>query len=499
MHRAIRAAARELPPSAAGGIVLVALFAIITALSAVAPRAPRETAQVAAAPSATPIPTATLPTTTPGPAFVVPQPGDPAVVRGPLVLPRPTPAPAPTGLGIAPEAGGIVFRACCEKGQLNGIWRYDGETGTVRRVGASGKPTADGRGYVVRQDDARYMRVDAASGSIVPIAPLGAISADAFPAGSDPIGAYVDGATWLMGRDGKPRRLPTELQVSTVHVSPDGRRVALLAVPPDPPPPERRIPTELWIVDLPDGTPRLLARVQLGGMGPTLQLGPWSPDGTLLMYWEISLSNSMNADGAPLRAVDVRTGTRYDLGVTLYGASRLSWKAPHTLAYVSGGSRMTWEHKTVRIWSPEAGATDVTMSGVGLNPSWSADGTKLYLVLADAHDYDPMPYFAGRDSGDRRLSVYDVATRRLTRGDRVEGRVYEGVRATQSGTSLLTMWRTTQVATSLNTLPPIAMTLGLLDPATGRTKPLVRTAGDVGFGYYGSYEGPEGMAWSAGR
>lgn len=506
---------RQLPPSAVAAIALSTMFVAITALAATFPRLPREAPSdvLAAAARATASPTF-APTTVPPPVLrpaptpsleMRPPPLRSGVDR-PTVPPRPKPEPAPVALSVAPEAGGIVFRHCCEKGQLQGVWRYDGATGTVRRIGVNGEPTADGRGYVVRQDDGHFVRVDAATGSTEAIAPLGATSADAAPTSSDLVSAYVEGATWVVPRAGEPRRVAGDLSVSTVRVSPDGRRLALVVGIPnayavntvnahEPP----RIPTELWALDLPDGAPRRLVRLQQGSMGPQIQLGPWSPDGTLLAYWEVSISNSINADGVRLRAVDVRSGTTYDLGTTLFGASRLSWKPPHTLAYVSGGSRMTWDHKTVRIWSPETGPVDVNASGIGLNPSWSADGRSLYLITADEHDYDPVPYFAARDSGDRRLSVYDAATRRITTSAGLADRVYEGARGSRDGASVLVIWRAAYAARSLQELPPITMTLGLLDLSTGRVKELVRIAGDVGFGYYGSYEGPEGMAWSMGR
>lgn len=505
MRSAIRRLAHDLPPNAAGALALAGLFVVISALALVAPRTPRERAEDLAVASAPPSSSTTAPPgATPATGRVLfPQPGDPGVLLVTPALPQPTPAPAPLGLGAAPEAGGIIFRIYAGSVAQRGVWRYDGATGTVRRLGSSGEPTGDGRGYVVRQDDAQYVRVDAATGSVAPIAPLGALSADAGPAGSDVIGAHVEGAAWITLRDGSTKRVAGDLTASTVRISPDGRRLALVVAVPDPAAANVRRPptiaTELWTLDLPDGAPRLLVRLRAGEMVPQIQLGPWSPDGTLLAYWEVSISNSINADGVALRAVDVRSGAIHDLGTTLYGASRLSWKAPHTLAFVSGGGRGTWDHKAVRIWSPEAGATDVTTSGIGLNPSWSADGTKLYLVSAQEHVYDPVQYWAGRDSGDRRLGVYEIATRRLATFERLSGYAYEGVRAGRDGTHLLVLWRSTYFSRSVNELPPVEMTLGLFEPATGRTKPLVRLAGDVGFGYYGSYEGPESMAWSEGR
>jgi hypothetical protein len=496
---------RELPPSVVAGLALAVTFAAVSTLATIAPRAARvdRTGALSAA-TATPRTTAT-----PTPSLRASPTLDDAVRLPPLLPgvdrptppPRPTPEPAPVALGIAPEAGGIVFRHCCEKGQLQGVWRYDGATGTVARLGVNGEPTIDGRGYVVRQDDAHFVLVDAAAGTTEPVAPLGAMSADAAPTGSDLISAFAEGSTWVVPRTGDPRRITTDLSVATVRISPDARRLALVGPVLDrhaSPPPLSS--TELWIVDLPDGAPRRLVQLRPGSMGPTIQLGPWSPDGTLLAYWEVSISGSINADGVRLRAVDVRSGATHDLGTTLYGASRLSWKAPHTLAFVAGGGRETWSRKAVRIWSPERGTVDVTTAGtVGLNPSWSADGTKLYFITAGEHQYVPVDFFAGRDSGARGLSVYDLTTKRITTLASPGAYVYEGVRQSRDGKQLLVMWRPTYDVRALQDLPAISMTLGLLDLATGRATPLVRIAGDVGFGYYGSYDGPEGMAWSMGR
>jgi hypothetical protein len=123
----------------------------------------------------------------------------------------------------------------------------------------------------------------------------------------------------------------------------------------------------------------------------------------------------------------------------------------------------------------------------------------LYLITADEHDYVPVDYFAGKDSGGRSLSVYDTTTKRITTLAPPGSSVYEGMRESRDGRHLLVMWRPTHVVRSLDELPAIPMTLGLFDRATGQATPLVRIAGDVGFGYYGSYDGPEGMAWSEGR
>lgn len=479
--------------------MLAALFVVLTAISAVTPRAPQRSI-VLASPSATPSAPPTLvsagqPTPTLEPRLPPLLPG----VDRPSMAPRTAkPLPAPVALAAAPEAGGIVFSAG-GRGEPVGVWRYDGKTGAVRRVGSSGGPTVDGTGYVVREDDAHYVRIDARTGAREEIAPLGALGADAAPAGSDLLGAYVEGAAWVMPRSRAPWKI-ADLWATAVRVSPDGKRLAIVATSPPPADrTDRRLPNELWVVDLPHGTPRLLVRLQQGAMGPTFQLARWSPDSTLLTYFEISISGSMNADGGGLRAIDVRTATVHDLGVTLFGASRLSWAAAHTLAYVAGGNRMTWDHKTVRIWSPEDGTTNVTTAGIGLNPSWTADGRALYLITADEHDYDPLRYFAGRDSGDRRLSVYDTATRTMRTSPHPPDRVYEGARPSRDGRSVLVMWRPTYTVTSLSDLPPIALTLGLLDTSTGRVREILRIAGDIGFGYYGGYDGPEGLGWSEGR
>jgi hypothetical protein len=493
---------RQLPPNATAALALAGIFVVVSGLAAIAPRR-MPVDRSAALAAVTAAPTAT-PTSTPMPALRASPALDDAARLPPLLPgidrptppPRPTPEPAPVALGTAPAAGGILFRACERLCTTPGIWRYDGGYGTLTRVGEWGEPTSNGRGYVVRRDDGQFTYVASASGVQANIAPVGATAADALITEDGRfVTAYVDGATSFTTGN-RTFVVTRDLSVTSLRLSTDARRLALLVTLPGA---RAFSATEIWVADLPGGSPRRLLHADLVNMGPVLQVGPWSPDGTLLAYWEISISGSMNADGVRLRVVDVRSGATHDLGTTLYGASRLSWKAPHTLAYVSGGSRMTWDHKAVRIWSPESGFTNVTTSGIGLNPSWSADGTKLYLIAADEYPYVPVDYFAGRDSGARRLSVYDVATKRITMLASPRAYVYEGVRQSRDGTQLLVMWRPTYDVRMLQDLPAITMTLGLFDPATGRATPLVRIAGDVGFGYYGGYDGPEGMVWSEGR
>src|SRR5207302_9848840 len=105
---------------------------------------------------------------------------------------------------------------------------------------------------------------------------------------------------------------------------------------------------------------------------------------------------------------DVTTGALTQLGRTLLSPG--AWRAPHTLAFVSGGGRFTWDHKTLRTWRPEVGTRDVTgPAEVGLAPAWDPSG-RLWFVTATAGDYVPATYFAGTGIGDRRIAIFDPAS-----------------------------------------------------------------------------------------
>jgi WD40 repeat protein len=222
----------------------------------------------------------------------------------------------------------------------------------------------------------------------------------------------------------------------------------------------------------------------------------WSPDGRYLALWEVDFfSGSLDLDGRPLVVLDAMSGRRTDLGPTLLRGTA-AWTAPHTLAFVAGRFRMVWDEKSVRLWSPESGVETVTPAGkVGFAPAWSADGRSLYFVLGGAGQYEPLAFFAGRGVGDRRIAVYDRATRTTATLEHEAGYVEEGAQLSRDGTRLLVLRRTTVSSSDVSSIPDAPLEIWLTGPSGTHGTALVRVT-KIGFGYYGWYPGPDDWDWS---
>ena len=250
------------------------------------------------------------------------------------------------------------------------------------------------------------------------------------------------------------------------------------------------ISNELAIRDTAGGVERVVYRA------PELfYWSGWSPDGRYVALWEVdSYSGSVDLDGRPLVVIDTATGRRFDLGRTLLNGST-AWTPPHTLALVAGLGRDVWRDKTLRLWSPENGTREVTPPGIStFAPAWSADGASLYFASGPAGDYEPLSVFAGQGVGDRRITVYDVATGKLRPLAHESGYVEEGARPSRDGTKLLVLRRKTVVATDIRSIPDAPLEVWLTDPNGGHGVALVRITKT--FGYYGWDPGPSEWEWS---
>ncbi len=271
--------------------------------------------------------------------------------------------------------------------------------------------------------------------------------------------------------------------------------------------------TDLWIIDQAAGTERLLyspPAVPGSGKGPTAQpnpsvapyvfrrtenLGPWSPDERYLALWLVGLvSGSMDADGRPLAIIDVQTGVMTELGYTLLNNS-VAWRAPHTLAYVAGGGRETWNNKTLRVWTPEAGSRALTTPDeVGIAPAWAPDG-RLWFVRGISGAYDVPTYFAGRGIGDRSLVALDLVTGARAVMPRAPGYAAEGLRISGDGKLVLLQRRRLDPAAKAGTSPDSWVELWSARPDGSAGHPLVRLSAQNGFGYYGGYCSLATMEW----
>jgi len=275
---------------------------------------------------------------------------------------------------------------------------------------------------------------------------------------------------------------------STEHPSPAGGAIAVERLRSTPG--RYFIATELAIRE--QGVERLLYR----SPGDGFYWSGWSPDGHYVALWEIdSYSGSVDMDGRPLVIIDVRTGDRVDLGRTLlYGTT--AWTSPHTLAFVAGRSRMVWDSKTLRLWSPENGIRDITAPDVAaLAPVWSADGRVLYFVAGPAGQWDPVAAVAGGGVGDRRIYVYDQTAGAIRSLAHEPGYEEEGVRPSRDGSRLLVLRRATAAAADVRSIPNVDLEVWLTDAAGTHGSALVRFSG-VGLNAYGYLTGPSEWDWS---
>lgn len=272
------------------------------------------------------------------------------------------------------------------------------------------------------------------------------------------------------------------------HFSPAGRLIAVERMRTTPG--GYLIAKELAIRE--QGVERVLYR----SSGDGFYWSGWSPDGRYVALWEVgSYSGSVDMDGRPLVVVNVQTEAHTDLGTTLlYGTT--AWTAPHTLAYVAGGSRLVWDTKTLRLWSPERGVRDVTTPGrAAFAPAWSADGRSLYFVSGPAGQWDPVTAVAGAGVGDRRIEVYDISTGAVRALPHEPGREEEGVRPSRDGTRLLVLRRTTGLAPDVRSIPSVDLEVWLTDTSGGHGSLLVRFPGG-GLSAYGYLTGPGEWDWS---
>jgi hypothetical protein len=380
-------------------------------------------------------------------------------------------AEAPRVLGRASEAGGVIFATS------GGVWRYDGTGGTIARLGTRGRPTADGRQFVVVGDDARLYLADAALGTIGELAPAAAIDADWIGGGKPMVFIDSETVTWYLGV--RAQTVPVA-GARYVRLSPDGHR-ALIGTATN--------ANTLTLVDLSSLTPRNLLSVPAS---QAISPAAWSPDSRFFAYF---IRSSAAAPRVDLQVVDVETGAVTELGASPGASSDLRWAAPHWLAYVAGGQPETWSNKTMRVWAPERGLRDVTGANeIGLNPSWSADGRRLYFIRAGIGYPDPVDFSAGRAMGDRRVAIFDLASGNVDALP-AQADVTEGVRAARSGGLLLRVSRP-RAASASPIGPPVPLELSLFDPLSQHITKLAQIDAGGGTTPLGRYVSPEAMAWS---
>jgi len=472
------------------------------------------------------------PTPSPRPTITVstpaPQPASPSVVT-PASQPTPapvapvTPAPpagstAPSALALVPSAGRIALIP--PEGRL---WLYDGTKGIEGLDGYGGKPSTDGHAFAFWTPglvkSPRFIDLHDSSIRIITPVPLDrpySISSDGQRA------AYVDGGTLYVKDPERGLRVafPDYVFSGVGSWSPSGRRLVVtgptLAQQIRPPYFARSdyVPCDLWVVDFDAKTlrqvfvhPSMVVRYDTEHLGCAgVAPGAWSPDERYLtVFLSVILSAGLSGEPKPLAVVDLASGVATPLGTTVEAAGWQGWRAPHTLAYVTGAGRSGWEQRILRSWSPEDGRRDLTGPAEAvIDPVWDPSGRAIYFVSAPADAWDAESYFTGKGIGSRHIVRLELATGKREQIANTPGFIEEGLRVSADGADLLIARRridTTGIelwlwpAAGGTGVPVLRIPLGRYD-----TDGLGRRYGyDVAYWYLitrGSYALFDSIAWS---
>ena len=402
----------------------------------------------------------------------------------PRLAPSPSPSGVPTSAGAVPDAGTVFVW-----GADDGIYRYDGATGSLTRV--SGMSSLDremafGVYVLGRHGGITLLRWDGTRSEVCGGGPWADVSTRGNCANT---GSPTDGAVYTDSAEGAngaalPRMLlPADWGATQFVWDLSGLQLAIVRHEARPEP--VRVHQTLWVMDIRHGTLRkvfdspsatsFLSRIQ------------WSPRTNQIAFFEqTNTSASAVADGAGshLWVVDPVSAVRRDLGTTLLKGAWVRWSPDGRLAFVRGGGRETWGNKEVVVLDPDG--TERIVSGrltadptptdrAALAPAWQPTyaGGKLAWIEGPAMTIEASPdYFRGTGPSAQRVAVLDGGARVTC-----PGRVTEGVRWSADGTSLLLLCRVRAVEQH-------ALEIWYA-PLGGRAQPLVTGLGDLGFGYYG--------------
>jgi hypothetical protein len=299
--------------------------------------------------------------------------------------------------------------------------------------------------------------------------------------------AYAtDGISIQLNGESKPRLvLPADWGGSSPVWSPVGDRLLLIrSIAPRPGPGDDPGLSALWVLER-DGRTREIYRPSSRGV---LQAPRWSPDGRFALVRQYTTtSNSAAADGigTSLLLIEVATGHVVDLGSVL---SAPQWGPGGQLAYVSGGSRTTWENKTLIVRGADGrervAQAPTSEPRVALAPAWDFARGRLAWISG--------PEVPGSGNGDgyvdgagagQRVAVIDDGAK-ASEVQCGAGRVAEGVRWSSDGEALLLLCRKPG-------RDPFPLELWLYRLGDGTSAPLVTglVGGPpeaAGFGFYGA-------------
>lgn len=210
---------------------------------------------------------------------------------------------------------------------------------------------------------------------------------------------------------------PMPGEVNTTYlISPDGRLAAVY---------QAGRPGQLNIEDV--QTRRVLFSI-IGGVNP----GNWSPDSRYLLYWENTLgSASIQADGLPMRVLDVKSGEGKIVATTLTNPIYQSWSPDSTkLAFTNGGYRSAQVNKWLSIFDVATGRVDDIIPKETLVTgmvNWSPDGKWIAVAAVEGSKTgEEYADYMGWDNpaiAARRIYLVDPVTgdfRRLTKSEAYE-------------------------------------------------------------------------------
>jgi hypothetical protein len=199
--------------------------------------------------------------------------------------------------------------------------------------------------------------------------------------------------------------------------------------------------TALWVLEK-DGRTREIYRPPARGV---LSTPRWSPDGQFALvrqYTSTSASGAADGFGTSLLLIEVATGRAVNLGIVM---SPPQWGPRGELAYVSGGSRFTWENKTLIVRGANGRERTEQLPTneprVALAPAWDLVNGRLAWIsgpaLPDSGNGDG--YIDGAGAG-QRMAVIDDG-RKISEVQCGAGRVAEGVQWSSDGDDLLLLCR----------------------------------------------------------
>jgi Tol biopolymer transport system component len=159
-----------------------------------------------------------------------------------------------------------------------------------------------------------------------------------------------------------------------------------------------------------------------------IDLGHWSPNSRYVLFWLGPLSESIQADGVPLFALDVETGKATPLtNDALLNPRYQSWSPDSSaLAFTAGGDRSAQTNKWLDLFDVATGQVTTVISKTEAIPgivAWSPRGDWIAYAAVRASDSSDNWYYMGFDNPailKRRVYLLNPKTREHHRLNQVD-------------------------------------------------------------------------------